>query len=55
MWVEKAPDETMHYESITHTVFKFISRELIINKLSARDHPDRWLPWILSNKDHRQG
>ena len=39
-----------------HTALKFISKELIINRLSTWNHPDNWLPWIIiSNKDHRQG
>ena len=29
-----------------HTVFKFISKHLIINWFSTRNHPDSWLPWI---------
>ena len=29
-----------------NTVFKFISKHLIINWLSTRNHPDNWLPWI---------
>ena len=28
------------------TVFKFISKQLIINMLSTWNHPDNWLPWI---------
>ena len=28
------------------TVFKFISKHLIINWFSTRNHPDSWLPWI---------
>ena len=31
---------------VPNTVFKFISKHLIINWLSTRNHPDNWLPWI---------
>ena len=27
-----------------HTVFKFISKHLIINWFATRSHPDSWLP-----------
>ena len=27
-------------------MFKFISKQLIINMFSARNHQDSWLPWI---------
>ena len=27
-------------------MFKFISKQLIINMLSTWNHPDNWLPWI---------
>ena len=41
--------------TLDNTVFKFISKELIINWLSTWNNPDSWLPWIISNEDHRQG
>ena len=31
---------------LSDTVFKFISKHLIINWFSTRNHPDSWLPWI---------
>ena len=29
-----------------HTVFKLITKYLIIHWFSTRNHPDSWLPWI---------
>ena len=32
------------------TMFKFISKHLIINWFSTRNHPDSWLPWIIPTR-----